>query len=197
MNLWRGFQLFFACGLLAMVTGCTTTPTVTALPVPPLASEMPAQQEPLLASEVPAQPADSPETLLVAFAHTLLNVPYRYGGDTPETGLDCSGFIGYVFRESLGMILPRRVVEISRMGQPIERKALLPGDLVFFNTLGPRNSHAGIYIGNNQFIHSPSAGKRVHIVDMTSKYWKNRYNGARRLTAAAAPEVVARDRIAF
>lgn len=180
-----------------MVTACNTTPTVSELPVPPLASELPAQQEPLLADELPAQQAPSPESQLVALAHTLLNVPYRYGGNTPETGLDCSGFIGYVFRESLGIILPRRVVEISRIGQPIERNALLPGDLVFFNTRGARNSHAGIYIGNDQFIHSPSSGGKVHIVDMAGKYWKNRYNGARRLTAAAAPEVVARDRIAF
>ena len=197
MKLWRGFRLLLACCLLATVTGCSTTPTVSEFPVPPLASELPAQQEPLLAGELPAQQAPSPESQLVALAHTLLNVPYRYGGNTPETGLDCSGFIGYVFRESLGIILPRRVVEISRIGQPIERAALLPGDLVFFNTRGARNSHAGIYIGNDQFIHSPSSGGRVHIVDMAGKYWKNRYNGARRLTVAAAPEVVARDRIAF
>lgn len=185
MKLWRRFWLHLVCCLLAMVTGCSTTPTLAAPPVPPLASEVPALQLP------------GPQTWLVVFAHTLLNVPYRYGGDTPETGLDCSGFIGYVFRESMGIILPRRIGEISRMGQPIERKALLPGDLVFFNTRGVRNSHAGIYIGNDQFIHAPSSGKRIHIVDMTEKYWRNRYNGARRLTAAAAPGIVARDRIAF
>lgn len=182
------------------MTGCNTMPTLTAPPVaahPVAALPVPAFPVPPLASEPPAEQAPSPEIQLVAFAHTLLNVPYRYGGNTPETGLDCSGFIGYVFRQSMGLTLPRRVVEISRMGHAIERKALLPGDLVFFNTRGARNSHAGIYIGNDQFIHSPSSGGRVHIVDMTGKYWKKRYNGARRLTAAAAPGMDAQDRIAF
>ena len=203
MKLWRGVRLSLVCCLIAMVTGCNTTPPLAGLPAPPLATESPAQQVPNpeteapLADELPAQEVPSPETRLVALAHTLLNVRYRYGGDTPETGFDCSGFIGYVFRESLGTMLPRRIVEISRMGQAIERTALLPGDLVFFNTRGSRNSHAGIYIGNDQFIHAPSSGKRIHIVDMTEKYWKKRYNGARRLTAAAAPGVVAQDRTAF
>lgn len=126
-----------------------------------------------------------PGIKVAEFARTLVGVKYRYGGTSPQTGMDCSGFIIYVFRETLGIDLPRAVPDISRIGQPIELADLQPGDLVFYNTRGYKYSHAGIYLGNNTFIHSPSSGKSIHIVDMEQKYWRQRFNGARRLIVAS------------
>lgn len=112
----------------------------------------------------------------------LLNIPYRRGGSTPETGFDCSGFVSHVFRESIGLILPRSSRELSRSGESVKKDELKPGDLVFFNTMRHAFSHVGIYLGNNQFVHAPRSGERVRVEDIRQSYWKKRYNGARRVS---------------
>lgn len=127
---------------------------------------------------------------LISAALDQLGVPYRYGGSSPDTGFDCSGLVSYAAQQALGMKLPRSSSAIALMGTSIEKKQLQPGDLVFFNTLGRRYSHVGIYLGDNRFVHSPSAGGVVRIEKMTLAYWAKRYNGARRLDIdrlAAAP----------
>lgn len=111
----------------------------------------------------------------------MLGIHYKYGGSTPESGLDCSGLVRYVFKEAWGENLPRTSAEISRVGATIDPQDLQPGDLVFYNTLKRGFSHVGIYLGNNKFIHSPSAGGRVRIESMDLSYWKQRFNGARRI----------------
>lgn len=111
----------------------------------------------------------------------MLGIPYRYGGSTLETGFDCSGFVTHVFREGLGLILPRTSRELSKTGEEIDQGQLQPGDLVFFNTMRRAFSHVGIYLGNNQFVHAPRAGARIRIEDLRDSYWKNRFNGARRV----------------
>lgn len=111
----------------------------------------------------------------------MLGINYRYGGTTPENGLDCSGLVRYVFMESWGASLPRTSEEISRVGQHVDSHELQPGDLVFYNTLKRGFSHVGIYLGDNKFIHSPSAGGQVRIESMDIGYWKKRFNGARRI----------------
>jgi cell wall-associated NlpC family hydrolase len=116
-------------------------------------------------------------------AMTMLGVPYRFGGASPESGIDCSGFVGNVFREGLGLILPRTSAEMSKAGESIDRKELKPGDLVFFNTMRRAFSHVGIYLGNGQFIHAPRAGGRVRVDDLSESYWHKRFNGARRVDA--------------
>lgn len=118
---------------------------------------------------------------LVLNAMGFMGVPYRWGGTTPETGFDCSGFVQFVFRQATGMLLPRSSFDQIHHGISVMRDELQPGDLVFFNTMRAQFSHVGIYIGENRFIHSPSRGKTVEIVDLTETYWKKRYNGARRL----------------
>lgn len=90
-----------------------------------------------------------------------------------------------MFKEAWGANLPRTSVEISRVGETIEQQDLQPGDLVFYNTLKRGFSHVGIYLGNNKFIHSPSAGGRVRIESMDVSYWKQRFNGARRINEPA------------
>ena len=114
-------------------------------------------------------------------AMTLLGINYKRGGNTPETGLDCSGFVRYVFKEAWGANLPRTSAEISRMGTPVNSRDLQPGDLVFYNTLRRGFSHVGIYLGDNKFIHAPSTGGQIRIESMTVDYWRKRFNGARRV----------------
>lgn len=111
----------------------------------------------------------------------LLGIRYRKGGSTPESGFDCSGFVSHVFREGLGLILPRSSKELSRSGETVGRDELKPGDLVFFNTMRSAFSHVGIYLGDNQFVHAPRSGGRVRIEDLRDNYWLKRFNGARRI----------------
>ena len=111
----------------------------------------------------------------------MLGIRYKRGGTTPENGLDCSGLVGYVFKEAWGATLPRTAEEISVLGQHIDRNNLQPGDLVFYNTLRRGFSHVGIYLGDNRFIHSPSAGGEVRIENMSLAYWTKRFSGARRI----------------
>jgi cell wall-associated NlpC family hydrolase len=118
---------------------------------------------------------------LTEYARSLIGTPYKYGGTSPDTGFDCSGFVGHVFKEKLGKTLPRSSAEISHTGIAQKSTLLQPGDLVFYNTLHKTYSHVGIYLGDGQFIHSPSKGKLVSIVNMDEPYWRKRYNGARRI----------------
>jgi len=119
---------------------------------------------------------------------SLLGVNYKWGGNTPDTGLDCSGLVRHVYSETIGKMLPRRAVEMSRVGESVDRHSLEPGDLVFFNTLRRAFSHVGIYIGDNQFVHAPARGKAVTIASMDNSYWSRRFNGARRPLAGQEPE---------
>jgi len=111
----------------------------------------------------------------------LVGVPYRFGGNTPAGGFDCSGLIVYVYKNAAGIKLPRTVQEMSRAGQSVQNDAPAPGDLVFFNTTGERYSHAGIYVGHGRFVHAPSKGGTVRLDQMTSPYWAARYTEARRI----------------
>ncbi len=112
----------------------------------------------------------------------LLGIRYRRGGSTPEAGFDCSGFVSHVFREGIGLVLPRSSKEMSKTGEVVNREELKPGDLVFFNTMRSAFSHVGIYLGDNQFVHAPRAGGRVRIEDLRDSYWVKRFNGARRVS---------------
>ncbi|MBM3115680.1 C40 family peptidase [Jeongeupia naejangsanensis] len=122
---------------------------------------------------------------LLLQAMSLIGVRYSWGGNTPEEGLDCSGFIRYVFQNSLNITLPRTSLSMSQTGKSIDKEDLKPGDLVFFNTLGRAFSHVGIYLGDNRFIHSPRAGKSVEVSNIQQSYWQQRWNGARRIAGAS------------
>jgi hypothetical protein len=111
----------------------------------------------------------------------MIGIRYKYGGNLPESGLDCSGLVRYLFKEVWGADLPRTSEEISRLGERVDTQDLQPGDLVFYNTLRRGFSHVGIYLGDNKFIHAPSAGGQVRIESMDIGYWKKRFNGARRI----------------
>ncbi len=112
----------------------------------------------------------------------LVGTPYRYGGNTPETGFDCSGLINYVFLNSAGVKLPRTTRELIDIDAPvIAQDMLYPGDLVYFNTLGGRVSHIGIYVGERRFVHAPSSGGTVRMDNIDTPYWKKHYVEAKRL----------------
>ncbi len=111
----------------------------------------------------------------------LVGVRYRLGGNNEDSGLDCSGFVRLVFKDSIGASLPRTAKEMSEVGQQIDASQLKPGDLVFFNTMRRTFSHVGIYLGDNHFMHAPRTGAEVRVESMDSSYWVQRYNGARRI----------------
>jgi len=118
---------------------------------------------------------------LIDRAMEVIGVRYRSDTELPQSGLDGSSFVGYVFKDKLGFLLPRKSTQMSRVGKPINRDELQPGDLVFFNTMRLTFSHVGIYVGDNKFIHSPSKGTAVRVDDLGSMYWDKRFDGARRL----------------
>lgn len=120
---------------------------------------------------------------LVVTAMGFLGVPYRRGGNTAETGFDCSGFVRAIYEQSIGLILPRRAEQQAAATQNIARDDLKPGDLVFFNTMRRAFSHVGIYVGEGKFIHSPRPGAEVRVESMSVSYWNRRFDGARRVTA--------------
>lgn len=123
---------------------------------------------------------------LVVNAIGFLGVPYRRGGNSLETGFDCSGFVRAMYQQTVGLVLPRSADQQAAATQTIDKSELRPGDLVFFNTMRRAFSHVGIYIGDNKFIHSPRSGAEVRVEDMRLGYWQTRFNGARRVESSAA-----------
>ena len=118
---------------------------------------------------------------VIVNALSLTGIKYQYGGNSPETGFDCSGFVRYVFRNAANLTLPPTARAISQIGKSVKKDELQPGDLVFFNTLKSAFSHVGIYIGDNKFIHAPRTGANVRVENMQQSYWQSRFNGAQRL----------------
>lgn len=110
----------------------------------------------------------------------LVGTPYRYGGNTPAGGFDCSGLVGYVYRESAGLSLPRTTGQLAGMrAAKVKRGKLASGDLVFFGQR--RVTHIGIYVGDGRFVHAPSSGGTVRLDSLDGPYWKDHYLYARRV----------------
>jgi cell wall-associated NlpC family hydrolase len=118
---------------------------------------------------------------LVVNAMGFLGVPYKRGGNTADTGFDCSGFVRAIYEQSVGLLLPRRAEQQAAATQRIDKNDLQPGDLVFFNTMRRAFSHVGIYVGDGKFIHSPKPGAEVRVESMGVSYWQRRFDGARRV----------------
>ncbi|MFL7962311.1 Cell wall-associated hydrolase, NlpC family [Pseudomonas sp. NFACC15-1] len=113
----------------------------------------------------------------------LVGTPYRWGGNTPDSGFDCSGLIGYVYRDAAGISLPRSTREMIGMRAPdVGKNALQTGDLIFFATNGGSQvSHAGIYVGEGRFVHAPATGGTVKLDSLSKAYWQKAYLGAKRV----------------
>lgn len=135
----------------------------------------------LASRDIVRSASQNESTALATTALNMLGIKYRFGGGAPSTGFDCSGLVIYAAEKSLGLKLPRRSAHIAKQGASVKRNELQQGDLVFFNTRGHRNSHVGIYLGDRKFVHAPRTGSVVRVESMDVAYWRNRYNGARRL----------------
>lgn len=198
----RSLKLLLCAGLVALA-GCAAQPRKTAVAGPNSnhllrdSYLLSTQSDPLgawldnkrsLAIDYPDAEnygaSQAPKTL-VSTAMKFLGVKYRYGGDAPGEGFDCSGLVAYAAERSLGLKLPRRARDQAEQGISVDREELRRGDLVFFNTLGHRFSHVGIYLGDHKFVHAPRSGANVRVESMDIAYWRKRYNGARRLQAKA------------
>lgn len=130
----------------------------------------------------PAVPPDDPDAAnaVLMRALSLVGTPYRYGGNTPEAGFDCSGLVGYVFRDVLARQLPRSSVELARVGRDVGPERLATGDLVVFGDAASVN-HVGIYVGEGRFVHAPSTGGTVRLDRIDGPYWRDHFLGGRRV----------------
>lgn len=168
-------ERWIALLLAAVLAGCSQAPPRhVSTPTPPVRSAPPAGGWFALPG-----PDDAQEIVLYALG--LLDTGYRFGGKNPEAGLDCSGMVSYIVEQVSGRKLPYNAAGIADRTRPIAAQALRPGDLVFFNTLGRAYSHMGIYMGDGKFIHAPSSKGRIRVDRMDSRYFSERFEGARTL----------------
>ena len=145
-------------------------------PTPRAAAPAPARDWPVV---TPEDPAAANAVLMRAIS--LVGTPYRYGGNTPEGGFDCSGLVNYVFRDMLDLKLPRTSRDLAAyQGPKIEPRRLAAADLVFFGS-GSQVTHVGIYVGEGRFVHAPSSGGTVRLDHLDGSYWRRHYSGAKRV----------------
>jgi len=161
--------------VLCVLAGCAAPPGKIAVPPTSTGSKVVLSQRAF--DEIAT--ARARELALHALSH--IGVPYRYGGTSPESGFDCSGLVYYVYSRGAGVLLPCNTQALSAVGASVDLNELEPGDLVFFDTLRKPYSHVGIYLGDQRFIHAPTTGGQVELVDIRERYWQSRYSGARRL----------------
>ncbi|MDQ3205723.1 MAG: C40 family peptidase, partial [Pseudomonadota bacterium] len=127
----------------------------------------------------PADPAAANAVLMRAIS--LVGTPYRYGGNSPTGGFDCSGLVNYVYRDMLELRLPRSSRDLAAFQGPrVEPSRLTAADLVFFGS-GGNVTHVGIYVGEGRFVHAPSSGGTVRLDHLDGHYWRDHYSGARRV----------------
>jgi cell wall-associated NlpC family hydrolase len=154
------------CVVGLVFTGCSTTPQPPTVDVKP---------QTVITSRLTPEQAN--EVTLMAIG--LVGTPYRYGGNTPAGGFDCSGLIGYVYKHRGGVTAPRAVAGLVTWGQSVPAGAIRTGDLAIFTQDG-RATHAGIYVGEGRFVHAPSTGGEVRLDQLQSQYWSRQQVSFRR-----------------
>lgn len=172
---WMGFSAaLLAIGFAVFLSGCAATGQASdANTIGPAAGHAP-----------PRTNGPDPLTYhpkrndLALFALSLLDAPYVWGGRGPATGFDCSGLVSYVYREAAGLPVKGSSADLGKKSRPIDRTHLQPGDLVFFNTLGTRHSHVGIYVGDGRFVHASNPRTGVRVDQLTNRYFAQRFEGA-------------------
>ena len=158
------------CTVLVVLSGCSSAPTAQREPGALAAPEL---------REIPSRLHIDQANDVTLYAISLVGTPYRFGGNTPESGFDCSGLIGHVYKTRAGVVSPRTVASLKDWGQPVPAQAVRTGDLVVFSVSGVTN-HAGIYVGEGRFVHAPSTGGTVRLESLTSKYWGRQQASFRR-----------------
>lgn len=171
MPIKKSFFITICCGFLMLLGACSSTPK----PQNYYESD---EYFNYLYSHLNFTPRQKE---IVSTGKELIGTPYVYGGTDPREGLDCSGFTQYVYKQSVGVSLPRRARDQNNVGQIVPRKYMLPGDLVFLNLAG-RLSHVGIYIGDGRFFHASTSRKRLMVADLNSSYFSPRFDSAVRVT---------------
>jgi cell wall-associated NlpC family hydrolase len=166
---WRRWRPFACASMLALLAGCGGGDNVRHANAPTRH----------WGNVAPADPVAANAVLLRAIS--LVGTPYRWGGDTPEGGFDCSGLVNYVYRDMLDLRLPRTSRALAQwQGPRIAPERLSPADLVFFGSRG-EVSHVGIYVGEGRFVHAPSTGGTVRLDRLDGPYWRDHYSGAKRV----------------
>lgn len=163
------YKLIFTTALIALLSGCgslQSNQSGSYARLPDFSKEMSAGLEDISLSAV-----------------SLVGTPYKWGGNTPQGGFDCSGLIVYVVQQTRQKNLPRTTTELGKFGNSLKLQTPAPGDLVFFNTQGDAHSHVGIYVGQGRFVHAPSTGGTVRIDQINNPYWAVRYTEARRVVS--------------
>jgi cell wall-associated NlpC family hydrolase len=180
-NLHRRWLLgSLGLGTTLWLVGCSSPAARRAAP----ASGVPASSVPTNPSALRSKPAGLYNTArndVAMVALSLLDTPYARGGRGPATGFDCSGLVAHVMREGSGLRVQGSAADLGRMSRPIDRTELQPGDLVFFNTLGARHSHVGVYVGDGRFVHASNPRTGVRIDALSSNYYAQRFEGAHSL----------------
>ena len=168
----------------ALAGACATSAYTRPAPFPRAASTEDAPPPTRTSAAIPtASTVPAAAARLIASALALRGTPYRWGGSSPDTGFDCSGFVSYVWRQH-GVVLPRTTADQFAAGEPVNRSDVSPGDLVFFSTIGPGPTHVGIVVEAGStplFIHAPADGSSVRTERFDSSYWESRWAGARRV----------------
>ena len=135
-------------------------------------------QEPRPAMVEAPRPPSPRRNDVVLFAMGLLDTRYSRGGRGPATGFDCSGLVSHVFQEATGLRVQGTSAELGQKARPVPADQIQPGDLVFFNTLGPRHSHVGVYVGNGRFVHASNPRTGVRMDHLANRYYAQRFEGA-------------------
>jgi cell wall-associated NlpC family hydrolase len=174
----RAALVLGAGALLALLAGCSTRPS----PRPTQAAQIGSSAGGVKAV-TPLNLSDELREGMLARTMLVVNTPYTYGGNSPEGGFDCSGLIQWAVGGITERRLPRTTAQWAQSSNPVSDRDLLRGDFVFFNTLGGRYSHMGIFVGNGQFVHAPSSGGTVQRVRMDNVYFAKRFTEARSIFA--------------
>lgn len=154
--------------LLGLIAGCARAPV--------------RREQPPIALPALSESAREHAANAVLFrALSLVGTPYHYGGNTPQSGFDCSGLVGYVFRDAAGVALPRTSEQLSEIdARRLGRNQLDSGDLLFFGNHG-NVSHVGIYVGKQRFVHAPNAGGTVRLDSLDNRWWSAHFIYAKRI----------------
>jgi cell wall-associated NlpC family hydrolase len=155
--------------LSAALAGCASSPS------PRSAQTAQTAQAP---QTPPARPEQAQRNDIALFAMGLLDTRYRWGGRGPATGFDCSGLVSHVFKEAAGLRVQGSSADLAQKARPVSSEQLLPGDLVFFNTLGTPHSHVGVYVGDGRFVHASNPRTGVRIDQLSHRYYAQRFEGA-------------------
>jgi len=155
--------------MAALLAGCTTPAPYSASPSTPAAYTG------------PSSPHNATRNDLALYAMSLLDTRYAWGGRGPAMGFDCSGLVAHVYQEAAGMKLRGTSADLGRLSRPVDTLSLQPGDLVFFNTLGARHSHVGVYVGDGRFVHASNERTGVRIDLLSNRYYAKRFEGGQTL----------------